>query len=473
MPDNLRITAPIPANEGAGKTNPLKEPSNAEAVNPARAAQPNAPEQGEASRSLELLLNLESVYGKFIRQLRSTPPLSKSLGRALGDAVAAQGRQTEPTPLGRLVEALPASEEEILENLRFQQENGSEFSGPFFRLLNLLSENGGDAGFDLQLAGFLKAYDAFRNADSATRSILRDVKTIAGQIPRNYAESLKALAGKLSGERPVEDAPANLGVLKGEILPLLCRYVSRTNDYGKSRETVSLLLHHITMLEAGVKTNVAGSFRKLLDYAKYNLNLPKGTVDAMQALFAEELKKMGQTPRNEFLDSLVSLLKQRGRDGAETGLRSGQQPVWKDVCSSLLLDSSVYMPFTHLFLPCVCGGRYLFAQMWVEKDDGSARPAGAPAADKPLRVFLSFEIQDLGHFEASVALTGKDAELSLGYPPALDGSRGEIREALASIFGKNGLFLSKTDVSPCREPKIEREIMKKVEERKHAVNVTV
>lgn len=475
MPDNLRITTPVNTSEGVPKTNPLKESTVADAINPARVAQPNTQEQNVDSQSLDLLLNLESVYGKFIQQLRRTPSLSKTLGEVLGNAAAAReqllARQPEASPLRLLIDCLPMTRGEILENLRFQQENSTSFQGPFFRFLNLLSAKSGDAGFDLQLADFLKAYDAYRNAGSTTKSVVRDLKTIREQIPKNYAEELGSPAEKLTEERPAESAPANLRVLKKEIIPLLCRYVSRSNDYGKSRETISLLLHHITILEAGVKQNVAENFRSLVDYAKFGLNLPEGTVNAIQSLFAEELSKTKQKTQNGFLDSLVSLLAQRMQKQDEAA--PGGQSVYRDVCSALLLDNSVYMPFTHLFLPFLYGDRFLFAQIWVEKKDGDGAAGITAGSDRPLRVYLSFEIQDLGHFEAIVALTGSRAELSVGYPPALDGSRGEIREQLSAIFEKNGLVLGKTELSPCKEPKIEREILEKIEERMHTVNVTV
>lgn len=473
MPDNLRITAPVTTNDGVGKTNPLKEQPAVDAVNPARVPQPNTQEQDVNSQSLDLLLDLESVYGKFVGQLRRIPSLSKSLGEVLGDAQKAReqllARQPDASPLRRLVDGLPMTKEEVLQNLLFQQENSSKFSGPFFQLLSLLSAKSGDAGFDLQLAGFLKAFDAFLNAESSTKSILRDLATIGRQIPKNYSAELAKLAEKLDGEHPEKAARANLQALKKEIIPLLCKYVSRSNDYGKSRENISLLLHHITMLEAGMRENVGDSFRKLIDYAKFALNLPEDTVNRIQALFAGELAKLQSKPENEFLDSLVSLLSQREQGRGEI---PGGQSVYRDVCNALLLDNSVYMPFTHLFLPFVLDGRFLFAQIWVEKrSDDSASPAAA--GKLPLRVFLSFEIQDLGHFEASLSLTGKTAELSVGYPPSLDGSRREIREQLASIFEKNGLTLGKAKLTPCTEPKIEQRVLNEIEERKHTVNVTV
>lgn len=475
MPDNLRITAPVQTNEGVGKTNGPKESANVAAVNPAKVAQPNAQEQDSGNQSLDLLLNLESVYGKFIQQLRRTPSLSKSLGKTLGDAAAAQerlpGSQEETSPLAQLVKTLPTTEDDVLENLRFQAENSTEFSGPFFQLLNLLSQKGDSAGFDLQLAGFLKAYDSFRNAGGITDSILRDLKNIADEIPTNYAVGLRALSEKITGNQQEGAAQEDLSVLHKEILPFLSRYVSRTNDYGRSRENISLLLHHTTMLEAGTKANLSESFRKLLESADSNLNLPDNTGRAMQALFAGELAKPKQKSPNRFLDSLVSFLQGSGKKENEAVLSAGQS-LRQDVCNALLLDSSVYMPFTHLFLPIVCSGRYLFAQVWVEKGSDSGGSA-SPVSEEPLRLYLSFEIQALGYFEASLALTGKNAELTLGYPPALESMQGEIRNHLASIFQNDGLVLRSTELAPCRKPEIGQKILAKVEERRHAVNVTV
>ncbi len=92
---------------------------------------------------------------------------------------------------------------------------------------------------------------------------------------------------------------------------------------------------------------------------------------------------------------------------------------------------------------------------------------------RPVRLYLTFDIQDLGYFEASVSLTGKRADLHLACPPALARRRGEIRADLAGILQRDGLAPGSVRLTSCREPEVPKIIRKKIDERKRAIDVSV
>ena len=130
------------------------------------------------------------------------------------------------------------------------------------------------------------------------------------------------------------------------------------------------------------------------------------------------------------------------------------------------------MPFTHLYLPAVWQGRFLFAQIWIEKNgDGGTKPSGGRTA--PTRLYLTFDIQDLGYFEARVELTGKTADLRLSCPRALLGKKGEILASIGRILTRNGLTAGRLRLSEGGGPRVPGIVLDRIMERRKSVDVIV
>lgn len=474
MPENLRITAPVTTTDGINKPTQTSQSPIVDAVNPAKVPQPNTRDENASGQSLDLLLSGNSVYSKFVQQLKQTPPLAQTLGKIVSET-AARGKVSEntliaDTPVRQLAAAISMEKGDMLESLIFQQENGSKFSGNLFKLFRQISYQKDDAQFDLRLADFLKAFDGYFSAADTTQSILRNLETIEREIPSPYAKQLKALAEKIDTQSPRANVEQNLDVIKKEILPLLGKYVSQTNDYGMAREHISMLLHNTAILDTSSKADLAGKFKSLIAYCKYNLKLPPETLNMIQTFFSDELSKNQKIPENKFFDSLMSLISK----GTKNGSDGFDRAVFQDACSSLLLDNSVYMPFTHIYLPVTWQGRFLFAQMWIEKEDENRRgSSGKDSGQKPQKVYLEFDIQNLGYFEASIALTGKRADISLGCPSVLKKKSGEISAEISRIFGANGFTPGKVRLTSSDEPQVPQKIMEEIYERKRIIDVTV
>ncbi len=480
MPDNLRISTPVANTEGINKPNPAGEPPRLNPINPNRVPK-TANEEDTGRQAADLLLNRSSVYSQFIRQLGQTPDLSRTLQKLLGDAVVRQGLSPlgqagaaslpADSPLRALVASIVTRKEGILENLALQQDDRTLFSGALFRLLGQISQKGGDAQFDLRLADFLKAFNGYYTAADTTQAVLGDLEQLKSTLPLPFAKKLAPLLEKLSGGADADHVNADLTVIKREIIPLLGRYVAKTNDYGKSRDIISLFLHNTAILNESSRENLGAKYDQLLRYCRENLKLPDATVGMLQSLFAEEIYTRRQAKRNEFLDALTSLLSHATDKTPPDGL---DKTALHDICRSLLLDSSVYMPFHHIFLPADIDGRFFFTQIWIEKKEPDEdRRRGGGRGPEARSVYLTFDIQDLGYFEASIRMTGKQVDLKLACPPALNGFRGEIRAEITRILQDNGFSAENIRLSPSAEPQIPRIIMEKIQERKHAIDVSV
>lgn len=536
LPDNLRITAPVTPNESVSRPSHAAEPPQILPTDPNRVPGNGNQTDNPGYQTGDLLLNRGSVFGQFLEQLSSTPDLSKSLQGFLLDAMARQesiaARQPADAPLRTLLSSIPMEAEQAAESLKFQQQNATQFGGPLFRLLGQISEQSSNAGFDLRLADFLKAFSGYFSRQSTTQSIFANLEQIRGEVPLPYAkklqEAMRSLGGKAEtggdppestgglkeepsalyaggtkgglspsyAEKPQEAAHApgweyevgarpaqgnlnapkeigdrqteeNLNVLKKDVIPFLAKYTAQTNDYGKTRDDVSMLLHNTAILNVSTRENLEDRFDQLFRYCKYSLNLPDATINLMRSLFGEEIAARRSGKDDAFYSALVKLLSSPG------GTAGADHAVLHDITRSVLLDNSVYMPFQHIFLPVNLDGRFLFAQMWIEKreeDDDAHGPGGTA---QPTSVYLTFDIQDLGYFEAAVHILDRRVDLSLSYPPALDRFRGTIRSELASILENNGLGAEKVQVSPCAAARIPQIVREKIEERRNSVNVSV
>ncbi|WP_326974800.1 hypothetical protein [Caproicibacter sp. BJN0012] len=472
MPENLRITAPVPNSDGILKPNPSAQSSPVEPMEPARVNRPNAQDQNTDSASLNLLLGKNSVFGKFIQQLRQTPALSETLGKLLFTAVrkmeASPSSLPESSVLRELASGLTAEQEDLVKSLISQQKGSSLFSGPLFQLLGRISEQAGDPQLDLRVASFLKAFDGFFSVKDTTAAIASNLDRIGRQIPAGDAKQLALLAEKLNTADPERLLGSNLNLLKKEILPFLSAYVSKSSDYGEMRETISLLLQNASILNISSRENLEAQYRRLVSYCDRRVGEPM--LRLMRSFYEEAVSPERGKTENHFFRSLVSLLSQGGgSDAPET-----DKAVYADISRSLLLDNSVYMPFTHILLPAVVQGRFLFAQIWIEKK-GSREEERAPAGKtaEPIRLYLTFTIQDLGYFEARVELTGKKVDLALSCPEKLLAKRGPIASSLGQILVKNGLASGDIRLSCCEKPEVPDLIVRKIMERKRTVDVTI
>ena len=477
MPDNLRITTPVANTEGVSRPNPASESGRTVPIHPERVPRPGN-EEDPGRQAADLLLNRSSVFGQFIRQLEQTPGLDRTLQKLLGDAAqllpsgeAAPAGQALPAPLRALVAAMAADESGLADRLLAQQQDITLFTGPLFRLLGQISAQSGDPQFDLRLADFLKAYSGYANAAGTTQAVLKNLTDLKYSIPVAYAKQLSSLMEKLSDGSGAGRVNSDLAVLKHEIIPMLGEYVAKTNDHGKPRDTISMLLHNTAVLNDSSRGNLSAKAEQLLEYCRTALALPDLTLSMMRALFAREAASAETKKQDSFLGELTSLLSKAANGKNADGI---DRAALSDISRSFLLDNSVFMPFQHLVLPAEVDGRFLFAQVWVEKADPDAAGRAAPASPAPKSVYLSFEIQDLGYFEASVRLAGSQVNMKLSCPPALRSLHGEIRSGITEILKRNGLVPDEIRLSSGKgRPLVPEIVMQKIQERKKSVDVSV
>ena len=476
MPDRLTITTPITGNESINKIPSAKQSQAIPPIDPSKVTQPNTDKQSEQNTNFNFLLNRNSVFNKFLEQLGKTPALSQTLQKIMFDAFNRADRVNDESPVALLTKQLSAAmkmdQADIVKNLMFQSNNQTKFSGPVFDIFRSLMNEYSDSGIKEHLSAFLKSYDAYFSTPDNTATIVKELNTLVPQMTSSYGTKLQALTNQLMTEQPFNSLNANLSILKEKVLPLLSEYVSTTNDFGSLRDGITLLVHNIARLNISSHQELIDQLSSLMDYCRYELNLPPEKINQIKSMFLKNLTESSQKPENQFYDSLIKALTENLNQSSSNVTQS----LYKDVISSLLLNNSVYMPFTHLFLPINYNRKFMFSEIWIEKDDDGnpSSPHGDQNKEpKPLKLFLTFDIKQLGYFEASVVLSQKNAEIKLNCPPVLATSKQEIGDRISQIFSQNGLTAQSIELSTDNIAKVDKQIMKKVYERKNIIDVTI
>lgn len=445
-------------------------------IDPTKVLQPNTDKQGNQNSNFDLLLNRNSVFSKFLEQLGGTPALSQTLQKIVFETFSRSENIHDNRPLSMLMKQFSAAMKmepaDILKNLMFQGSNHTKFSGPVFDVLRNLINEYPDKNLEKPLADFLKAYDGYFSTAETTSAIAKNLNTLIHQIPGSFGRQLQALADELMSSQPVINLDSNLILLKEKIIPLLSKYVASTNDFGTARDTITLLVHNIARLNTSSHQEVVDKLTSLLDYCKYELNLPNDKMDQIRAMFLKTVTAAAQKPENQLYDSMMKVLSEN-LNQSSSGVT---QSLYKDTVLSLLLDNSVYMPFTHLLLPVNFNGQFLFSEIWIEKDEENEKHSAkrsAVSGPKPVRLYLSFDIKALGNFEASIVLTEGRADVQMSCPPSLMKNSREIGSCISEIFSRNGLNIQNLEFLPENSPGITKQILSRIYERKNVIDVSV
>ncbi|HMM07163.1 MAG TPA: hypothetical protein PKD52_10945 [Clostridiales bacterium] len=467
----MRITTPIPASDNIGKVVPNKETPAVIPTDPAKVTTRNQNDQSGQKNSLDLTWDNRSVFQKFTSQLQQTPGLAQTLQKLLLSTMTHQNAANTASPLNALLTQLAnstkMSKQEIIDNLVFQQKHSTKFSGELFQIFRHLMKANGSPELRDHLGQFIKSYDGFTSANETMSAIFAQLKEIMAYIPQSYRQELEQQMSFLPTVTDQEAIKSSLFLLKEKILPLLGKYISAFNDFGEIRGKVSLLMHNVSRLNVGSPEELISRFEELMGYCQYKTNISATELTRLRLLFMESIDQPQQL-KNDFLDALIKALFASNQENTS----STRQTMLIDTVNTILLNNSVYMPFTHLFLPIQYNGAFLFSEIWIEKQEERENGKSTESHKKPVNLYLAFDIEGLGHFKMAIAWDDHKVNCKLNYPDQLKNDDYTIRRDITKIFAENG-FLAESinttsDLSPFAEI-----LMKKVYERKREVDVTI
>lgn len=487
MQENMRVNSQqMHTPDPTARVRPAKDPPVLNQVDPTRVTGSNTAQNSQATKDdgLGMLLNQNSVYSRFITQLASTPNLAQTLKKVMFEAFSMEGKPVKAgqlnSILAELSEKLKLSPDQIVEALQYQNENQTKFSGGLFdSMRELLATNKSNKEFESLLGRFLKAYNGYFSTESTLNAIISNLKQIGTSMPISYSNQLDLLIAKLSLDAtagvPADAAASalqsetldqNLLVLKREVIPFLSNYVGMTNDFGRARDTITLLISNIARLNTSSRDDVISKFVDLLDFCKFTFDMEDHIIDQLKLNFANRLSDQNK-PSNDMFDSIAKLLSQ----GSAKEESYTSRAMYKDIATTLLLDNSVFMPLNHLFLPINYQGKFMFSEIWIEKD---GKGQFTTADNKPItKMMINFDIKGTGFFEAVLWISEDNVDVELNYPSTIATKTGNIRDDVADILRKNGLKVNNLVLSMDAPPRKVQEVFKNLFDTRRGIDVTI
>lgn len=474
--NDIRIITNTPIND----TNIGKQKVKAEQVlpfdviDPTKVTKPSNQDSKSNTAQNGLNYNSNSVFEKFIQAMKSSPELSEGGKKLiLNRQFINYNIKNDPilnTLFESFLKSIEMNDKEIFNYLKFQQNTYTKFHGEFFdSLRTLLKSNSGNEDFKNVIRNFLKSYDCFVSANETYSSIFSTLKNIKESLPNVLKEPFDNLVEKMISENLNNSTDLNLSVLKNDILPFIGRYIAKMNDFGPVRDYVSVLIHNIVRLETGSKENFSTDLDNLFDFIKYNLNVGDEDLEKIKMSLINNYETTTNV-KNESIDSFLHLIK----SGIKNSKNIVNKGVMEDMTESLLFSQNVHMPLMHMFLPLNYNGMFMFSELWISKTtDESDNKKGKHEPKDIFKVFITFDIQNIGYFET--ILISKDSKVSLEIfvPNSFKSYMDKIKNDISKILNSKNMSVSNIFINECVKKRKLHEVFNNISERKNGVNVVV
>ena len=427
------------------------------------------PEKESESQVKQELFNYnpDSVFDKFVKSLQNSPVLSASAKKLLLSKQFINGNIKKDPILSVFFESflknIEMNDSEILEFLKFQKGTYTKFQGEFFNELRnfLIADDRKD--FKVILNNFLRSYDCFVSVEETNKSIGAAIKNIERNLPDILKTTFNEMTEKLILDAKYTDL--NLGILKNEVIPFLGKYISRMNDFGILRDYVSVLVHNLIRLEFSSKDIFSDELENLFAYLKYNFDIDDKQMDILKKSFIDTYETTSSA-KNDSVKAFLTLLK----DGAAKSESPVNKSLMKEMADSILFSHNVNIPLIHMFLPLNYNGMFMFSEIWIGREE---HKKARPGYEQTYKVFITFDIQNLGYFESILKLSKNKLVLDIYVPCGISSYTEKIKKDLDALLCKNGIITEGVNVRECVKVRRFNEVFSNLAERKNSVDVTI
>lgn len=443
-------------------------------IDPTKVTKPTKQDSGNNTNNSSLNYNSDSVFEKFIQALNNSPVLSDVAKKLLlNNQFINHNIKNDPvlnTLFENFLKNIEMDSKEILNFLKFQQNSYTKFHGDFFdSLRNILKNNSNNTDFKGVLRNFLKSYDCFISVDETYTSIQSSLKNIYNSLPQMLKEPFSNLVDKMILDNYSNTSDLNLTLLKNEILPFVGRYIAKMNDFGPVRDYVSVLVHNIVRLESSSKENFSTDLDNLFDYLKFNLNVEDEKLQTIKLSLISNYETT-KTIKNDSIDSFIKMIESGVKD-SDNVVNKG---VMEDITESLLFSQNVNIPLTHMFLPLNYNGMFMFSELWIGKNyENSKDNKNKYEPNETYKIFLTFDIQNIGYFETILLLRDSKIALEIYVPSSFKNHAKLIKNDISKILSNKDIAISDIYINECVKKQRFNEVFNNLSERKNGVDVIV
>lgn len=473
MADILKVTTPLTGYDNSSIKNNPQAGQGAHIQNPVDPSKvmrgDNRSDSGN-SKDGQMAFQYGSNYSTFLNMIKNIPDVSKIFsdiyfqgeemltGGVMGDEAAER--------IASFFKASQMQEEDLLLFMKEQAESAVRFKGGIFdQLRNVMAETN-SVDLKSEVLDFIRRFNDMSSGKHILHDIFNTLKDMEGYVFRQTREQIQALLEELDLTVADGDVEKNSALLKENILPLLGRYIAANHDMGTLRDKISLLTILIAKYENGDRGDVLQSFARLSGYQGFRKFFGAMTVNQFDQLL-RQVDMDEAAGKNQWADYFVDFL----RTGVSGGAGLENRQMFQSMLQSLVLNESVYMPLLHLAFPLTVNGRKMFSEMWIDPDEeGGSTQTGVK---RTARIFVKFDIKELGQFKLVLLYGENEASLQLYYPEQLQKSENHIQKGIKNILQRHNFRTDSIYLQPGGGPSSPVEVFPKIHERKNSVDVRI
>lgn len=473
MADVLKVTTPLSGYDNSTiKNNPQagQGPQIQNPVDPSKVMRGDNRTDSGGNSEQQLAFQRGSNFGTFLQSIKNMPDLSQIFteiffqgedsltGGVMGEKAAQQ--------IASFFKATQMQGEDILPLLKQQVESAVRFNGGIFDQLRRVMAETNSVDLKTDVLNFIKKFNDMSSGKHILHDIFNTIKDMEGYVFKQTKEQMEEMLKEMNLSVKEGDTDKNSALLKGKILPFLGKYIASSHDMGTLRDKISLLSVLISKYENGNREDVLQAFSKLTGYQGFRKFF--GTMTAEQFGQVLDQVDMNQAAgKNEWADKFLDFL----RTGVSGGTGLENKQVFQNMIQSLVLNESVYMPLLHLAFPLEINGKKMFSEMWIDPDEeGGSTQSGI---NQVARIFVKFDIRDLGEFKLLLLYGNQSATVQLYYPEKMQKMESGIQKGMKNILEKHHFRADNIYLQAGGGPSSPIEVFPKIQERKNSVDVTI
>lgn len=461
--DNRNVINPQDPKHGSGN------PAVHNPVDPTRVVRSDGRDGEQMGKNTQdallSVVDYDSNYGAFVKSLGEGSGLADGLERLLFTGMAGLDKAEVAELVEKFLMSMRMdSPEDLLAYLQGQGGLQAKFAGDFFNQFRSMLLQSTSRGLQEAALDFLKGYNNFSSGEHLLEQMHSLIDDIEQLLLRSYRDDFRELARDMNWQAANGDTAHNAQVLNKSLIPFLSDYISRTHDYGSVREATMLLIFHTARYQDGDEERLRKLFEGMVSDREFGRLFQGDAEKSLESLLSANARNSAR-PMSGFADGLSGLLL-KGANGY-AGLENIQQ--FYNIMNGMLMNESVYMPLLHFILPFQYEDNNVMSEMWVDPDSDRGDQQGA----RKIKLFLKFDIQNVGKFELVLGLQNREASVQLFVPPNLVKEDKKIQSDVADILKNNGIRFNQLMVRRHTRDRRVDEIFPEIRERERTINVRI
>lgn len=281
----------------------------------------------------------------------------------------------------------------------------------------------------------------------------------------NFSEYINALHGGEQDKLSVVESMFTELIPDEQLSSLLSEEFGKVSSMQELVDFMNAFLE--TMPEGPLRESLFDALEESVDILARDDPFPETQEQEVQAQRSAQSAQTAQTPQKH--SSIQALTDFVSKNINHPALKSIDSFNASNLLQSMINAPGVMTPLAHFILPLQIENTRAFGELWVDNDDDSAPKSGG--GTKRYHLFLTFDVDNLGRFEADIYAGESSVDISLLHPPAFTKRIDGVINRVNRVAAGAGYSVNRFETGVLKAPHNLTQVFPKLIERRAGLNV--